>query len=201
MAGMQAPYLFPSGAELGTDNVVLQARARRHQVRNYAGPLSIKTVIAGQVGWLVGGRELLVHPSSFLIIAAGDPYSMNIDEPKPVETCCVFFAPGFVEQAAYDATSPLERSIDAPNRPAPTVPYLSALHGDRERTLVDHVRSLAPRCKTALQPSSFEEDFIVLAGQLLQFYRQNRETARLRYQRIDRRSRSLSVAVPLSSRL
>ena len=180
MAEMQAPYLFPSGAELGTDNVILQARARRHKVENYAGPLSIKTVIAGQVCWLVGGRELLVDPSSFLIIAAGEPYSMNIDELKPVETCCVFFAPGFVEQAAHDATSPLEHSLDEPNRPAFAIPYLSALHGDRERTLLDRVRSLAPRCKAAIQPSSFEEDFIILAGQLLQFYKQIRDqTARL----------------------
>lgn len=177
---MQAPYLFPIGAKLGTDNVVLQARARRHKVENYAGPLSIKTVIAGQVSWLVGGRELLVDPSSFLVIAAGELYSMNINEPRPVETCCVFFAPGFVERIASDATSPLELSLGAPDRPAPAIPYLSALHGDREGTLLNRIQSLAPRCKVTILPSALEEDFIVLAGQLLRFYEQIRqETARI----------------------
>ena len=180
MVEMQTPYLFPIGAKLGTDNVVLQARARRHKVENYAGPLSIKTVIAGQVSWIVSGHELLVDPSSFLIIAADEKYSMNIDEPRPVETCCVFFAPDFVERIAFEVTSPLEQSLDAPNRAAPAIPYLSALHGDRERTLLNRVRSLAPRCKAAILPSAFEEDFIVLAGQLLQFYKQIREeTARI----------------------
>src|SRR6266849_9320838 len=93
----QVPYLFPEGAHVGADNVVLHARARRHQVEAYAGPLSIKTVLAGQVAWIVGGRELIVDRSSFLIVSAGEKYSMNIAEAKPVETCCAFFAPGFVE--------------------------------------------------------------------------------------------------------
>jgi hypothetical protein len=84
------PPPFPESARLGSDNVVLQARARCHQVDNYVGPLSIKTVLAGQVAWMVGGRELVVDRSSFLILSAGEKYSMNIDAVAPVETCCVF---------------------------------------------------------------------------------------------------------------
>jgi len=173
----QVPYLFPEGTRLGVDNLVLQARARLHQVENYAGPLSIKTVLAGQVAWIIGGRERVVDRSSFLIVAAGEKYSMNIAAAKPVETCCVFFAPGFVEQVALDATSPLEQALDAPDRTAPALPYLSALHGDRERALIDHVHNLAPRCKGALAPSGFEEDFLLLAHELLQFYEQIRKEA------------------------
>ena len=173
----QAPYLFPEGAQLGVDNVVLQARARRHQVENYAGPLSIKTVLDGEVSWIIGGRELVVDPWSFLIVSGGEKYSMTIDSPRPVETCCVFFAPGFVERVALDATSPLEQALDAPERAAPALPYLSALHGDRERVLVNHVHNLAPRCKGALAPSGFEEDFLLLAEKLLQFYEQIRAEA------------------------
>jgi AraC-like DNA-binding protein len=173
----QTPYLFPAGARLGKDNVVLQARAKRHQVDNYAGPLSIKTVLDGEVAWIVNGRELVVDRSSFLILNAGERYSMDIDSVKPVETCCVFFAPGFVEQVALDSTSPLEKALDLPERVAPALPYLSALHGDRERGLVGRVQSLAPRCKGALAPSGFEEDFLLLAGELLQFYKRIREQA------------------------
>src|ERR1700690_2275346 len=94
----QAPYLFPTGACLGEDNVLLHARAKRHRVENYAGPLSIKTVLAGRVAWVIAGRELVVDQSSFLIVPAGEKYSMNIEAPAPVETCCAFFAPGFVER-------------------------------------------------------------------------------------------------------
>jgi AraC family transcriptional regulator len=165
---------------LGADNVVLQARARSHRVQNYAGPFSVKTVLRGEVAWIIGGRELVVDRSSFLIVSAGEAYSMNIDSPTAVETCCVFFAPGFVERVAMDCTSPLEQALDAPERMAPAMPYLSALHGDRERSLVDRVQSLARRCQGELTPSGFEEDFLVVAVELLQFYEQiRREAARV----------------------
>ena len=173
----QAPYLFPTSSRLGTDNVILQARARRHHVENYAGPLSIKTVLAGQVTWMVGGRELVVDRSSFLILAAGERYSLNIHAAQPVETCCAFFSPGFVERVALDATSPLEQALDSPDRVAPALPYLSALHGDRERALVGRVQSLAQRCRRELAPSGFEQDFLLLAEKLLHFYQQIREQA------------------------
>jgi len=171
----QEPYLFPAGACLGTDNVVLQARGRRHKVDNYAGPLSIKTVLAGKVAWIVNGRELVVDRSSFLIIGEGERYSMDIETSVPVSTCCIFFAAGFVERIALDATSPIEQSLDMPDRTPAPLPYLSAVHGDRERSLVNRVQSLAPRCRSALNPSGFEEDFLELGAALLQFYGQIRE--------------------------
>jgi AraC family transcriptional regulator len=176
--GTPAPYLFPAGAQLEVDNVVLHARSRRHQVEGYAGPVSIKTVVAGQVDWIVGGRKLVVDQSSFLILAAGERYSMNIDAAEPVETCCVFFAPNFVEGVARDATLPLEQALDMPERPPRPLPYLSALHSDREHALVCRVHSLAPRCEGLLTPSGFEEDFILLAEALLQCYQQIREETR-----------------------
>ncbi|MBI4903546.1 MAG: helix-turn-helix transcriptional regulator [Acidobacteria bacterium] len=177
---MQTPYLFPLGARLGEDNVVLRARSRRHRVDNYAGPLSIKTVLKGEVAWIVGGRRLVVDPSSFLIIAAGELYSMNIDSEQPVETCCAFFAAGFVESIARDMTSPVQSALDEPYRMPAGLPYLSAMHSVQDRSLAGHVRDLAPRCKGELAPSGFEEDFLVLGENLLQFYeRVRREAAQL----------------------
>ncbi|MGD1071001.1 MAG: AraC family transcriptional regulator [Bryobacteraceae bacterium] len=176
----RAPYLFPEGARLGENNVLLHARARRHRVDNYSGPLSIKTVLAGRVTWIVAGRELVVDQSSFLLVSAGETYSMNIAAAHPVETCCVFFAPGFVERTVLDATSPLEQSLDASERSGPAAPYLSAAHGDEERFLVGRVQSLAARCAQALAPSAWEEDFLMIAVALLQFHERIREqTARI----------------------
>ncbi|MEP6960926.1 MAG: AraC family transcriptional regulator [Acidobacteriota bacterium] len=176
----RAPYLFPDGARLGVDNLVLHARAKRHRVEGFPGPLSIKTVLNGEVVWVVNGRDLVVDRSSFLILNAGETYSMNIDAAKPVETCCVFFAPGFVERVALDLTSPLQEALDLPHRIPQALPYLSALHGDRERSLGLRVQSLAPRCKGVLTPSGFEEDFLILANDLLQYYEKVREqTARI----------------------
>ena len=172
-----APHLFPAGARLGEHNLVLHATARRHSVHEYAGPLSIKTVLRGRVSWVVDGRELVVDPTSFLVLAAGEPYSMNIDAPKPVETCCAFFAPGFLEQIAFDLMSRADAALDAPDRVAPPLAYLSALHGDRERTLTNRVATLARRCEKDLNPSRTEEGFLVLGTALLDYYQQIRAQA------------------------
>ena len=170
--GTESPYLFPSGAQFGDDNVVLHAKGKRHQVTDFAGPLSIKTVIGGSVAWNVRGRELVVDPHSFLVLGDGEQYSMDINAPSPVETACVFFRRGFVEDVAQDATTPVEASLDQPNRPAPALPYIFRLHSDPARSIVRRAQTLAERCSGELQPSGFEEDFLLLSKSLLLLYEQ-----------------------------
>lgn len=97
MAQPQPIPLNRPTAALGVSNAVLRARACTHQVRDFPGPLSIKSVTAGTVAWKTGGRELVVDRDSFLVLNAGEPYSMNIDSRRPVATLCVFFENGFVE--------------------------------------------------------------------------------------------------------
>jgi AraC family transcriptional regulator len=165
-------FLFPDGARLGEDNVILHAQARRHQVTEFAGPLSIKTVLSGAVTWTVGGHALVVDPTSFLVLGDGERYSMRMDEPRPMETACAFFRSGFVEEMAQDATTRLEASLDDPTRPAPSLPFLSRLHSDPERLILGAVQTMAQRCAGQLQPSAFEEDFLLLSNRLLLLYRQ-----------------------------
>src|SRR5690349_10287581 len=64
-------------APLGTHNAILRARARTHFVKDFPGPLSIKSVTTGSVAWKSGGRELVVDRDSFLVLHDGEPYSMN----------------------------------------------------------------------------------------------------------------------------
>ena len=163
-------YLFPDGCQFGRDNLVLHASARRHRVESFHGPLSIKTVIDGQVTWIVDRRELVVDAGSFLILNDGQEYSMNLESPRPMETCCAFFRKGFVEQIAQDATTSLQASLDAPSREAPPLQFLARLHRDPKRVILSRLWTLAERCVEQLQPSSFEEDFLVLSKQLLTLY-------------------------------
>ena len=168
----QPQFLFPEGSRFGPDNLVLHATGRRHVVNDFAGPLSIKSVIRGEVHWTVGGRNLLVDPNTFLVLDDQQRYSMNIDSVKPVETCCVFFRTGFVEKIAQDATTPLEASLDSPWRDAPRLHFLSRLHSDSKGTILPQMWSLAHRCGQELQPSSFEEDFLTISQTLLMLYRE-----------------------------
>jgi AraC family transcriptional regulator len=172
--GARPQYLFPTGAQFERDNLVLHARARQHRVSGFAGPLSIKTVVRGVVYWKTSGRELAVDPASFLVLNAGEEYAMDLDAPHPVETACVFFRGGFVEGLAQDATTPLEASLDNPERPAPSLPWVSRLHHDPDGRVVRTVQALAERCERELQPSGFEEAFLVVADELLRWYREVR---------------------------
>ena len=172
MNGSPPQFLFPGGSRFGHENLVLHATGRRHVVNDFGGPLSIKTVIRGEVQWTVGSRPLLVDPNTFLVLNDGQRYSMKIDAPKPVETCCVFFKSGFVEQIAQDATTSLEVSLDSPWRDAPGLDFVSRLHLDSKGTILPQMWSLATRCSRELQPSSFEEDFLTLSHEVLMYYRE-----------------------------
>ena len=157
---------------MGVDNLVLHASARQHRVENYPGPLSIKSVIRGEVTWIVDGRSLVVDGSTFLILNDGQKYSMNVEAPRPIETCCAFFLHGFVERVAQDMTTPLEASLDAPTRMAPPLSFLARLHTDKKGAILPRLRSLAERCNEQLQPSSFEEDFLILSQELMTFHKE-----------------------------
>ena len=164
--------IFPAGAHFVEDNLVLNARARRHVVQDFAGPLSIKSVIEGEVGWILDGRELVVDGSSFLVLDDGQKYSMNLEAPQDMETCCAFFQRGFVERVVQDTTSPVQASLDSPERPAPSLNFLSRLHRDPDGLILPALWSLARRCSAQLQPSSFEEDFLVLSEKLVLLYQE-----------------------------
>jgi AraC-like DNA-binding protein len=104
MEGHRPVRLNRLTAPLGTHNALLSARARAHFVRDFPGPLSIKSVTEGTVAWKTGGRELVVDRDSFLILNHREPYSMEIESRKPVSTLCVFFQDGFVESLQASLT-------------------------------------------------------------------------------------------------
>ena len=79
--------------------MVLRGRGRRHWVREFPGPLSIKTVERGFGVWTTEEGRFRVDESSFLVLNEGQPYSLEIESRETVETCCVFFQRGFVGPA------------------------------------------------------------------------------------------------------
>jgi AraC-like DNA-binding protein len=126
----------------------------------------------GQVTWTVDGRDLVVDAHSFLVLNDGQKYSMNIEVPKAIETCCAFFQKGFVEQTAQDAMTPLQASLDEPSREAPALHFMARLQRDSKRVILSRLWTLAKRCEQQLQPSSFEEDFLVLSKELISLYKE-----------------------------
>jgi len=118
----------PPAGLIGRENVLLAARARHHQVERFAGPLSIKSVICGEVTWETRHGRFELVPGMALVLNDGEEYSMDIDALQPVETFCVFFARGFVEDAWRSATTSSLGLIDAAS--APHVGFCERLHFD-----------------------------------------------------------------------
>jgi AraC family transcriptional regulator len=145
-------------APLGLQNAVLRARARTHFVKEFPGPLSVKSVTEGRVAWKVAGRELVVDPDSFLVLQDAEPYSMEIDSRTPVGTLCVFFQNGFVESvhAALKSTE-IERDLAS-------TPLLARLHPADQRIL-PRMRALA-RAQSRDQ-LHLDQEFLAIATDLL----------------------------------
>ncbi|MBL8227748.1 MAG: helix-turn-helix transcriptional regulator [Bryobacterales bacterium] len=102
-------------ADLGAANTVLRATGRRHFVNDFPGPLSVKAVMDGSVTWSTEDGEFVVNEASLLVLNEGQPYSMRIDEPCPVRTCCLFFERGYVERVRHAMVSECGACLDDPD--------------------------------------------------------------------------------------
>jgi len=107
----------PAASRLGVENAVLWGRGNReYYVRDFPGPLSIKAVLRGHAEWRVGKSRFEVDAGSFVILNDGQPYSMRIEPGPAVETFCVFFERGFVEDAWRSAATGDGALLDDPER-------------------------------------------------------------------------------------
>jgi AraC family transcriptional regulator len=114
---MSSVLINPPASRLGIENAILWGRGRkRYHVGEFPGPLSIKTVARGTAEWRVGKSRFEVDASSYLLLNHGQPYSITIDAPEPVETFCIFFAKGFVEDAWRSVVTPEQALLDDPLR-------------------------------------------------------------------------------------
>ncbi|HEX9160425.1 MAG TPA: AraC family transcriptional regulator [Thermoanaerobaculia bacterium] len=131
----------PPSGPIGDRNAILSGITRYYDVRRFAGPLSLKSVVRGRATWTTGAGSFVVDPGAALIVHEGEEYDIAIDALQPVETFCIFFAPRFVEDALQSATTssaalldapPPERRIEFPERllyALPVVESLIAAHG------------------------------------------------------------------------
>lgn len=91
--------LNPPATLLGSENAVLSGRTVRRYEHRFAGPLSIKTVIAGSATWETRAGRFEVVPSAALLLNDREEYEITVDALQPVETFCFFFGRGFVDDA------------------------------------------------------------------------------------------------------
>jgi AraC-like DNA-binding protein len=111
----------------------------------------------------VGKSRFEVDSSSYLILNQDQPYSLTIDSKSEVETFCVFFSRGFVEDAWRASVTEDRVLLDEPFT-GTGVGFYQRLHG-RDALVSPLLRDL--REKAAQGDGDLEESFLRLASALV----------------------------------
>jgi AraC-like DNA-binding protein len=165
-----AVLINPPAHLLGVTNAIFWGRAKQYHTPEIPGPLSIKSVVRGSARWETADAERLVDGSNYLVLNAGRTYSLTIDSRETVETFCLFFRHGLVEDAARVAGAKPETLLDSPLGAALTTPkaeFFETLHPTDSivSPLVQQVYSRVA-AKTA-SDAWLEDQFLTVAGALL----------------------------------
>ena len=88
----------PPTETFGFQNAILTGTSRRYFVPDFPGPLSLKATLQGTSTWKVDGRECRVSESTYLLVNAGQPYTIMYDEPHDVTTFVLLFRNGYLEE-------------------------------------------------------------------------------------------------------
>ena len=118
----------PPAAALGSACAIVHGRARRYDMRGVRAPLSLKMVVRGSAEWTTDAGRFELGPGMLLVVNDGEEYAIAVDALQPVETFCVFFANGFVEDAWRSALTGSEQLLDRDARPA--IAFHERLHFD-----------------------------------------------------------------------
>src|SRR5262245_20873391 len=78
------------------------------------GWLSVKSFSGGRAYYEVGQSHYAVDDQRYLLLNHGQQYRIEIEAHQPVESFCVFFAPGFAESIRQGFTLPDQRLLDTP---------------------------------------------------------------------------------------
>ena len=149
----------PPVAVLGRENAVLSGRGVRRYEHRFAGPLSVKGVIRGVATWETRAGRFDVIPGCVLLLNDGEEYEITVDTLQPVETFCLFFSRGFVEDAVHSATTASACLLEC--EPAPRLELVGKLHFDAPL-----VRELERAHARMRRGEDLDESFYAAATQL-----------------------------------
>jgi AraC family transcriptional regulator len=161
----------------GRENSVFVASTRQAAYGPISTALSFKAVLRGSAALTLGRRRLVMEPGFFLLVNAGDEYSVAIDSPTPVHCFSLHFQPEMARDVAGARSSGWTAALDGEQaRTEP--PRLREALIPIEAGLQEMVQHLSQSVHTD-QPDSMalEQDFMLLLQRLLQDQAQRRQDA------------------------
>lgn len=179
-----APYLGRCATSRGgARNVVLTGAGTRCHVPRFSDPISVKTVIHGEVEWRLGNRRYLIRPDTLLLLPDGDEYSLTIDSVEPSRGFNVLFRRGLVEECWRSAVESDQALLDAPDEIAP-VPFTRRLEsraGRLGQALDALAAAVAARAPADAVGWMFETLGVRVADSLREQRRERRRLTALRH--------------------
>jgi AraC family transcriptional regulator len=103
-------------------NTILSERARCH-FWSGRGALSVKSFDGGRAFYDTGRGRYAVDGRSYLVLNEGREYTVEIDEPDPVESFCVFFASEIAGEAFRSVTVSHATLLDEPSAPSGPIEF------------------------------------------------------------------------------
>lgn len=162
----QGPAPSSSSQTIGQQNAVLWGKSRSYHVENFPGPLSIKFVIRGSAVWETADARRVLGPGTYLILNDGREYSISVDSAELVETFCLFFKRGFVEDIRRTSITCDAKLLDNA-RPATPVNFFERMQPpDRVSTLLECLH--AQYSSHLLTSEAMAEAFIDVAKAMLE---------------------------------
>lgn len=98
-----------------------------------AGLLSLKTFQGGTAQYRAAGHaRYAVDARVYLILNHGQHYEIEIDAPTPVQSFCLFFRKGMVEQVQHNLIATSESLLDDPSKTAEPIHFFERTypHGE-----------------------------------------------------------------------
>ena len=181
----------PTGPQLGAANAIIWGRARQYHVAEFPGPLSIKSVVHGSGIWETAEAQRVVDTGSYLVLNASRPYSITIDAREIVETFCLFFRPGFVEDVhrvesrdpvellnePFAAEQREEKSAVAKGHGRWQVEFFESLHG-HDALVSPLLKGIYARVRKGTATQAYLEDqFFAVARAMLRVGRHSEKQA------------------------
>lgn len=99
---------------LGRFSFIINERAYQH-FWSGTGSLSVKSFHGGEAIYNVGRGRYRIDQESYLILNQAQPYEIEVDVKKPLESFCVFFEDGFAEEVCYTLNTPANQLLGNPD--------------------------------------------------------------------------------------
>jgi AraC-like DNA-binding protein len=156
---------------MGVDTFLLHGKVQDYEWEG-VGSLSLKSFYSGQALYRVETGAHLVDDRCYLLLNHQQHYDLTIAAEPPLESFCIFFAPGFAEDVARSLTDPDVRLLDELYGPAAPVHFFERTypHDALVSPLLFRLREAAR--KQPLEPVWLHEQLHGLMESLLQVHQQ-----------------------------